>query len=124
MLVMRAMGRGATRPTSSLYAWFAGSASRSNFIRRFSRLAGDYHDRAALFDRFPLRKKTGDRRRLHAAHGLELAALLAVEQGALLYSQKGGEFEAMRRMQSSSVTSFLAQWKPVKQGCSVMVVTC
>ena len=46
------------------------------------------------------------------------------EKGALLYSQKGGEFEAMRRMQSSSVTSFLAQWKPVKQGCSVMVVTC
>src|ERR1022692_16150 len=39
MLVMRAMGRGATKPTSSLYAWFAGSASRSNFIRRFSRLA-------------------------------------------------------------------------------------
>src|ERR1017187_3890208 len=43
MLVMRAMGRGATRPTRSLYAWFAGSASRSNFIRRFSRLTGDYY---------------------------------------------------------------------------------
>ena len=55
--------------------------------------------------------------------GVPALAVLS-EQGALLYSQKGGEFEAMRRMQSSSVTSFLAQWKPVKQGCSVMVVTC
>jgi thioredoxin 1 len=30
--------------------------------------------------------------------------------GTLLYSQKGGEFEAMRRMQSSAVTQFLRQW--------------
>jgi thioredoxin 1 len=30
--------------------------------------------------------------------------------GRLLYSQKGGEFEAMRRMQSSAVTQFLKQW--------------
>jgi thioredoxin 1 len=37
---------------------------------------------------------------------------LAVLDGAgtLLYSQKGGEFEAMRRMQSSAVTQFLKQW--------------
>src|SRR5450631_2706332 len=55
--------------------------------------------------------------------GVPALAVLS-EKGALLYSQKGGEFEAMRSMQSSSVTSFLAQWKPVKQGCSVMVVTC
>jgi thiol:disulfide interchange protein len=45
-------------------------------------------------------------------------------QGKLLYSQKGGEFEAMRRMQASAVTSFLVQWKPTKPGCSVMTVTC
>jgi thiol:disulfide interchange protein len=32
--------------------------------------------------------------------------------GKLLYSQKGGEFEAMRRMQSSAVTEFLTHWKP------------
>jgi len=31
--------------------------------------------------------------------------------GALLYSQKGGEFEAMRGMQSSAVTEFLNHWK-------------
>ncbi|WP_420238090.1 thioredoxin family protein [Telmatobacter bradus] len=47
-------------------------------------------------------------------------------QGRLLYSQKGGEFEAMRTMQSSSVTSFLAEWRPHAQGkpCSVTVVRC
>ena len=32
--------------------------------------------------------------------------------GKLLYSQRTGEFEAMRRMQSSAVTAFLTQWKP------------
>ena len=34
------------------------------------------------------------------------------EHGKLLYSQKSGEFEAMRRMESSAVTQFLVQWKP------------
>ena len=55
--------------------------------------------------------------------GVPALAVLS-ENGKLLYSQKGGEFEAMRRMQSSSVTNFLVQWKPVRQGCSVMVVKC
>ena len=32
--------------------------------------------------------------------------------GKLLYSQRTGEFEAMRHMQSSAVTQFLSQWKP------------
>jgi thioredoxin 1 len=31
--------------------------------------------------------------------------------GKLLYSQKNGEFEAMRRMDEASVTEFLNQWK-------------
>jgi thioredoxin 1 len=31
--------------------------------------------------------------------------------GKLLYSQKTGEFEAMRGMQSAAVTDFLNQWK-------------
>ena len=35
------------------------------------------------------------------------------EHGKLLYCQKSGEFEAMRRMESSAVTQFLIQWKPV-----------
>jgi thiol:disulfide interchange protein len=46
------------------------------------------------------------------------------EKGALLYSQKSGEFEAMRRMESSEVTKFLVQWKPVKPGCSAVMVNC
>ena len=38
------------------------------------------------------------------------------EHGRLLYSQRSGEFEAMRRMESSAVTNFLLQWKPAKAG--------
>ena len=34
------------------------------------------------------------------------------ERGKLLYSQKAGEFETMRYMQSSAVTDFLVRWKP------------
>lgn len=55
--------------------------------------------------------------------GVPAIAVLS-ETGKLLYSQKGGEFEAMRRMDPSAVTKFLVQWKPAKQGCSVMVVNC
>ena len=32
--------------------------------------------------------------------------------GKLLYSQKAGEFEAMRKMQAGAVTEFLNQWTP------------
>lgn len=40
-------------------------------------------------------------------------ALAVVDSdGTLLYSQKTGEFEAMRRMQSAVVTDFLEHWKP------------
>jgi thioredoxin 1 len=46
------------------------------------------------------------------------------DQGKLVFSQKKGEFESMRRLESNSVTNFLVQWKPVKPGCSVMVITC
>lgn len=52
-------------------------------------------------------------------------ALAVLDQnGKLLYSQKTGEFEAMRRMDPTSVTQFLVQWKPVHKGCSVMLVNC
>ena len=33
-------------------------------------------------------------------------------RGQLMYSQKTGEFEAMRHMQSSAVGAFLLRWKP------------
>jgi thioredoxin 1 len=55
--------------------------------------------------------------------GVPALAVLS-DKGRLLYSQKSGEFEAMRRMQASSVTSFLVQWKPTRPGCSVTMVTC
>jgi thiol:disulfide interchange protein len=55
--------------------------------------------------------------------GVPAVAVLS-ETGKLLYSQKSGEFESMRRMEPAAVTRFLVQWKPVKQGCSVMMVNC
>jgi hypothetical protein len=57
------------------------------------------------------------------AKGVPALAVLS-DSGKLLYSQKSGEFEAMRRMQANSVTNFLVQWKPTKPGCSVTMVTC
>lgn len=55
--------------------------------------------------------------------GVPALAVLS-EKGTLLYSQQGGEFEAMRRMEASSVTTFLVQWKPAKEGCSAVMVNC
>ena len=43
--------------------------------------------------------------------GVPVLAVLD-EDGKLLFSQKTGEFEAMRDMQSSAVTDFLTHWKP------------
>jgi thiol:disulfide interchange protein len=54
--------------------------------------------------------------------GVPALAVLG-EDGALLYSQKNGEFEAMRRMESSSVTEFLAHWRRAAP-CSVAMVNC
>jgi thioredoxin 1 len=54
--------------------------------------------------------------------GVPALAVLS-ENGTLLYSQKGGEFEAMRRMESSAVTGFLVQWKP-EGPCSAVLVNC
>ena len=55
--------------------------------------------------------------------GVPALAVLS-EKGDLLYSQRSGQFEAMRNMESSEVTNFLVRWKPVRPGCSVMTVTC
>ncbi len=52
--------------------------------------------------------------------GVPALAVLS-ENGTLLYSQRGGEFEAMRRIDPSAVTGFLEQWKP---GCSTTAVSC
>jgi thiol-disulfide isomerase/thioredoxin len=42
--------------------------------------------------------------------GVPALAVLS-ERGELLYSQKSGEFEAMRHMSSSAVTEFLRHWQ-------------
>jgi thioredoxin 1 len=55
--------------------------------------------------------------------GVPALAVLS-EHGKLLYSQKNGEFEAMRRMESASVTDFLVHWRPERPGCSAVVVNC
>jgi thiol:disulfide interchange protein len=55
--------------------------------------------------------------------GVPALAVLS-ENGKLLYSQKGGEFEAMRNLDSSALTTFLVQWKPVQPGCSTVMVNC
>lgn len=54
--------------------------------------------------------------------GVPAMAVLS-ETGRLLYSQKSGQFETMRRMEVSAVTNFLVQWRP-EQPCSVVMVNC
>ncbi len=55
--------------------------------------------------------------------GVPALAVLS-DKGTLLYSQKGGEFEDMRHLESAALTSFLVQWKPSKDGCSAVAVNC
>ena len=55
--------------------------------------------------------------------GVPALAVLS-DHGKLLYSQRTGEFESMRRIDPSSVTGFLVQWKPVREGCSAVMVNC
>lgn len=44
--------------------------------------------------------------------------------GKLLYSQRNGEFESMRRMDVASVTNFLTKWKPGLSHASKQPVPC
>ena len=55
--------------------------------------------------------------------GVPALAVLS-ETGKLLFSQKTGQFEAMSRMQPSTVTQFLVQWRPVRAGCSAVMLNC
>jgi len=52
------------------------------------------------------------------------ALVVLDSRGKLIYSQREHQFSAMRRMESSAVTGFLIQWKPVKPGCSAVQVNC
>jgi thiol:disulfide interchange protein len=51
-----------------------------------------------------------ERYQIRLRKGVPALAVLD-EHGELLYSQRTGEFEAMRGMQSSAVTEFLVRWK-------------
>ncbi len=51
------------------------------------------------------------RYRIPLKKGVPALAVLN-EKGVLLFSQKAGQFEAMRQMQSAAVTDFLSRWKP------------
>jgi thioredoxin 1 len=51
-----------------------------------------------------------DRYQIPLKRGVPAIAVLD-SRGNLLYSQKTGEFEAMRYMQSGAVTDFLVHWK-------------
>jgi thiol:disulfide interchange protein len=55
--------------------------------------------------------------------GVPALAVLS-DKGKLLYSQKGGEFEDMRHLESAALTTFLVQWKPAREGCSAVAVNC
>ena len=55
--------------------------------------------------------------------GVPAMAVLS-EKGELLYSQRGGEFESMRRMDPAAVTSFLVQWEPQQANCATAKVNC
>jgi thiol:disulfide interchange protein len=52
-----------------------------------------------------------DRYHIPLNKGVPALAVLDSD-GKILYSQRTGEFEAMRHMQSSTVTEFLTRWKP------------
>jgi thiol:disulfide interchange protein len=52
-----------------------------------------------------------DRYQIPLKKGVPALAVLDSD-GKLLYSQRTGEFEAMRGMQSSAVTEFLTRWGP------------
>ncbi len=52
-----------------------------------------------------------ERYQIQLRKGVPALAVLD-EHGELIYSQRTGEFEAMRAMQSSAVTDFLVRWKP------------
>jgi thiol:disulfide interchange protein len=52
-----------------------------------------------------------ERYKIPLKRGVPAIAVLD-SHGKLLYSQRTGEFEDMRNMQSSAVTDFLTRWKP------------
>jgi thiol:disulfide interchange protein len=54
-------------------------------------------------------RKIAERYQVPLSKGVPALAVLSA-RGKLLYSQRSGEFEAMRHMESSAVTQFLLRW--------------
>ena len=73
--------------------------------------------------RFDANQDLADKYSVPLKKGVPALAVLS-DHGVLLYSQKNGEFESMRTMESSALTEFLVQWKPSRPGCSAVVVNC
>ncbi len=73
--------------------------------------------------RFDANQDLAERYEIPLKRGVPALAVLS-DSGKLLYSQKSGEFEAMRRMESSSLTEFLVHWRPQRPGCSAVMVNC
>lgn len=73
--------------------------------------------------RFDANVDLADRYGVPLKKGVPALAVLS-SRGKLLYSQKGGEFEDMRNLESSALTKFLIRWKPDKKGCSVVKTNC
>jgi thiol:disulfide interchange protein len=73
--------------------------------------------------RFDANQDLAEKYSIPLKKGVPALAVLS-DRGALLYSQKSGEFESMRTMESSALTAFLVQWKPSRPGCSAVVVNC
>jgi thioredoxin 1 len=60
-------------------------------------------------------RKIAERYQVPLDKGVPALAVLD-QHGKLIMSQRTGEFESMRRLDSSAVTGFLVQWKPAKAG--------
>jgi thiol:disulfide interchange protein len=74
---------------------------------------GEYDRNLALAQRYEIPLK----------RGVPAVAILS-EHGKLLYSQKQGEFESMKKVDPRAVTDFLLRWRPQRAGCSMMAVNC
>jgi thiol:disulfide interchange protein len=65
-----------------------------------------------------------ERYQVPVTRGVPGVAVLS-ETGKLLYSARNKELEqAVQQSDPAAVTRFLVQWKPSKQGCSMMAVNC
>ncbi|HVC46292.1 MAG TPA: thioredoxin family protein [Terracidiphilus sp.] len=73
--------------------------------------------------RFDANLEMAKRYRIPLKLGVPALAVLS-SHGKLIYSQEHGEFEKMQRIEPATVTEFLIRWKPIRPGCSAVMVNC